>query len=275
MDLPANITPRLRKALDFAREEAWRLHCTFVGTEHLLLGLLRLEHGHAVNMLTRMGVDLEALYLEAQAITGPGALLEMPELTPRSRHVLRHAAEETERLNCSLIGTGQVLIGLLLEPEGVAGRLLVQRGIRVEEARKELRKELGHSTGEGKGIPSSEVLRKAKEIDQSRISHSSLDKITAEYLQENLLLPPDFAPKQAAPSDVPQEPKPLPPITGELVVPERMMVRELAGALGRKPFQIIADLMEIGVFANVNQFIEFETIAKVARRHGLQAKREE
>jgi Translation initiation factor IF-2, N-terminal region len=61
---------------------------------------------------------------------------------------------------------------------------------------------------------------------------------------------------------------PLPPITGEIIIPEGTSVLQLAALLGRKPFRIVADLMDIGVFANVNQLLDFETISKVARKYG-------
>ncbi len=71
----------------------------------------------------------------------------------------------------------------------------------------------------------------------------------------------------------PAIPEPLPPATGEMTVPASMTVRELADALTRKPFQIIADLMEIGVFAGVNQQLDFDTVSRVIRKYGFKAKR--
>ena len=65
---------------------------------------------------------------------------------------------------------------------------------------------------------------------------------------------------------------PLPPIVGEVVIPAHTTVQQLASILSQKPFRIIVDLMEIGVFANVNQELDFDTISKVARRHGYTAK---
>jgi translation initiation factor IF-2 len=70
----------------------------------------------------------------------------------------------------------------------------------------------------------------------------------------------------------PPVPRPLPPIVGEVVIPAQTTVLQLASILTQKPFQIIADLMEIGVFATVNQELDFDTIAKVTRRHGYTAK---
>ncbi len=72
----------------------------------------------------------------------------------------------------------------------------------------------------------------------------------------------------------PPTPAPLPPVTREIVVPEKTSVAQLAALLGQKPFRIIADLMQIGVFTTLNQVLDFETIARVARMHGSSAKKE-
>lgn len=75
------------------------------------------------------------------------------------------------------------------------------------------------------------------------------------------------------PMPKPPVPRPLPPVVGEVIIPPHTTVLKLASILSQKPFQIIADLMEIGVFPNVNHELDFDTIAKVTRRHGYTAKK--
>jgi hypothetical protein len=81
------------------------------------------------------------------------------------------------------------------------------------------------------------------------------------------------APRDSRPPALPVKPAPLPPVTGELLVPDRISVPKLAVAVGKKPFQIVADLMEAGVFATVEQELNFEAISKVVRKYRFRAKR--
>jgi len=108
------------------------------------------------------------------------------------------------------------------------------------------------------------------------------DEIENEFMKRGYLLPKgckdlsDLAKSKAERTPMtPQPPAPasLPPITGEMVVPSKMTVEELAAALSQKPFQVIADLMEIGVFATIKQQIDFECISSVVRKYGYVAKR--
>lgn len=87
------------------------------------------------------------------------------------------------------------------------------------------------------------------------------------------VVPPKAPVKAVAPKKSKPEPMPLPPIKGEITLPGEMTVRELAAALGQKPFRIMADVMELKVMVTVNHQLDFDTIAKVARMHGLIAKR--
>jgi hypothetical protein len=93
---------------------------------------------------------------------------------------------------------------------------------------------------------------------------SSLDKITAAYLEEQL---------PAAEGSPPSAPSPPPPVTGEMTLPAQMTVKDLAAVLSGDPFHIIADLAEVGVFATANQLLEFETMSKVVRKYGFRARK--
>src|SRR5437879_5938890 len=122
-----NFTPRAQQVLALARQEADRFNHSFVGTEHLLLGIIALGHGAAVNVLGKMGLDLEFVRLEVEKQVGTGPdqkMISSIPYTPRVRKVLALAAEEARALNCTCVGTGHILLGLLREGDGVAARVL-------------------------------------------------------------------------------------------------------------------------------------------------------
>jgi ATP-dependent Clp protease ATP-binding subunit ClpA len=140
-----NFTPRAQQVLALARKEADRFHHNFVGTEHLLLGLISLGQGVAVNVLQKMGVDLETVRVdvEKQIGTGPDQKMfgNLP-YTPRVKKVLLLAAGEAKALNHSYVGTEHVLLGLLREGDGVASRVLQNLEVDIEQTRQEILKEL-------------------------------------------------------------------------------------------------------------------------------------
>jgi ATP-dependent Clp protease ATP-binding subunit ClpC len=141
----SNVTPRAIQALTLARKEAERMHHDFVGTEHVLLGLLSLGQGVAVNVLGTMRVDLEAVRAEVEKQIGPGTK-ELPEgnipFTPRVKSALALAEEERKSLAHSYLGTEHILLGLLRESEGVAGTVLRAIGVNMEVTRQTILKEL-------------------------------------------------------------------------------------------------------------------------------------
>ncbi|MDE1171296.1 MAG: ATP-dependent Clp protease ATP-binding subunit [Verrucomicrobium sp.] len=151
-----NFTPRAQQVLSLARKEADRFNHNYVGTEHLLLGLIKLGQGVAVNVLQKMGVDLETVRseVEKQVGTGPESKVSgnIP-YTPRVKKVLALAGKEAKALNHSYVGTEHVLLGLLREGEGVAARVLKSLEIDLERARNEILKELdpNFSAGESGG----------------------------------------------------------------------------------------------------------------------------
>lgn len=140
-----NFTPRAQQVLALARKEADRFHHNYVGTEHLLLGLINLGQGVAVNVLQKMGLDLETVRnaVEKQVGSGPSAKPSgnIP-YTPRVKKVLALAGKEAKALNHSYVGTEHILLGLLREGEGVAARVLKSLDVDIERCRDEILSEL-------------------------------------------------------------------------------------------------------------------------------------
>jgi hypothetical protein len=145
MDTSANFTPRAQQVLGFARKEADRLNHNFLGTEHLLLGLVRLGQGCAVNVLKAQGVDLEKLRdeVEKQVGTGPDQKIvgNFP-YTPRVKKVVALAHKEMLRFNHTYLGTEHLLLGLLREGEGVAAKVLRALNVDLEQTRTKVLREL-------------------------------------------------------------------------------------------------------------------------------------
>ncbi len=152
-----NFTPRAQQVLALARKEADRFHHNYVGTEHLLLGLIKLGQGVAVSVLQKMGLDLETVRGEVEKQVGTGQDSKTPigsiPYTPRVKKVLALAGKEAKALNHSYVGTEHILLGLLREGEGVAARVLKTLDIDIERTRQEILKELdpqfASGTGEG------------------------------------------------------------------------------------------------------------------------------
>ena len=140
-----NFTPRAQQVLALARKEADRFNHNYVGTEHLLLGLIKLGQGVAVNVLQKMGLDLETVRMEVEKQVGSGPETKMVgniPYTPRVKKVLALAGKEAKSLNHSYVGTEHILLGLLREGEGVAARVLKNLDVDIERTRNEILKEL-------------------------------------------------------------------------------------------------------------------------------------
>src|SRR5471030_3228600 len=140
-----NFTPRAQQVLALARKEADRFNHNYVGTEHLLLGLIKLGQGVAVNVLQKMGLDLETVRMEVEKQVGSGPETKMVGnilYTPRVKKVLALAGKEAKSLNHSYVGTEHILLGLLREGEGVAARVLKNLEVDIERTRNEILKEL-------------------------------------------------------------------------------------------------------------------------------------
>ena len=140
-----NFTPRAQQVLALARKEADRFNHNYVGTEHLLLGLIKLGQGVAVNVLQKMGLDLGTVRQEVENHVGQGPETKMVgniPYTPRVKKVLALAGREAKALNHSYVGTEHILLGLLREGEGVAARVLKSLDVDIERTRNEILKEL-------------------------------------------------------------------------------------------------------------------------------------
>ena len=142
----SNFTPRAQQVLALARKEADRFNHNFVGTEHLLLGLIKLGQGTGVNVLQKMGLDLETVRHEVETVVGAGSG-ETPEdtnipYTPRVKKVLALAVKEARALNHTYVGTEHILLGVLREGDGVAGCVLKNLGLDVEKTRQQILMEL-------------------------------------------------------------------------------------------------------------------------------------
>ncbi|MCC6445904.1 MAG: ATP-dependent Clp protease ATP-binding subunit [Armatimonadetes bacterium] len=133
-------TERARRVVFFAQEEAARLGENYVSTEHLLLGLVRENDSVAARILDRMGVSLHKIRQEVERhITrGDGRLGQDMQLTPRAKRVIDLAYDEARQLNNNYIGTEHLLLGLIREGDGVAGRVLTKLGVDLERTRREV-----------------------------------------------------------------------------------------------------------------------------------------
>jgi len=154
-----NFTPRAQQVLALARKEADRFNHNYVGTEHLLLGLIKLGQGVAVNVLQKMGLDLETVRMEVEKQVGSGPETKMVgniPYTPRVKKVLALAGKEAKALQHSYVGTEHILLGLLREGEGVAARVLKSLEVDIERTRNEILKELDPNFApqeEGESVP--------------------------------------------------------------------------------------------------------------------------
>lgn len=142
-------TDRARKVIQLANQEAQRFNHEYVGTEHILLGLIKEGSGVAANVLRNLDVDLRKIRLEVEKLvqSGPDMVTmgRLP-LTPRARKVLEYATEEARNLNHNYVGTEHILLGLLREQEGVAAQVLMNLGLKLEDVREEVLNLLGHGS---------------------------------------------------------------------------------------------------------------------------------
>src|SRR5947209_618440 len=133
-------TERARRAVFFAQEEAGRLGDNYVSTEHLLLGLVRENDTVAVRVLDRLAVSPEAVRKEIESVVsrGDGRLGQDMQLTPRAKRVIDLAYDEARQLSNNYIGTEHLLLGLVREGEGMAGRVLAKLGVDLERTQREV-----------------------------------------------------------------------------------------------------------------------------------------
>ncbi|WP_428390081.1 ATP-dependent Clp protease ATP-binding subunit [Mucisphaera sp.] len=139
-------TDRARKVMALANQEAQRFNHEYIGTEHILLGLVKEGSGVGANVLKNLDVDLRKVRLEVEKLVKSGPdMVTMGKLpqTPRAKKVIEYAIEEARNLNHNYVGTEHVLLGLLREHEGVAAQVLMNLGLKLEEVREEVLNLLG------------------------------------------------------------------------------------------------------------------------------------
>jgi ATP-dependent Clp protease ATP-binding subunit ClpC len=161
--------------MGLANQEAMRFNHESIGTEHILLGLIKEGSGVAANVLRNLGVDLKRIRMEIEKLVPSGhemvAVGRLP-FTPRAKKVIELAFEEARALGHNYVGTEHLLLGLLRESEGVAARVLVEQGLKLEEVREEVLRLLGHEFGsegaqgeEGQEEPEKETKSKTPALD--------------------------------------------------------------------------------------------------------------
>ncbi|HEX7449519.1 MAG TPA: ATP-dependent Clp protease ATP-binding subunit [Pirellulales bacterium] len=147
-------TDRARKVMQLANQEAQRFNHEYIGTEHVLLGLIKEGSGVAANVLKNLDVDLRKIRLEVEKLVQSGPdMVTMGKLpqTPRAKKVIEYSMEEARNLNHNYVGTEHILLGLLREQEGVAAQVLMNLGLKLEEVREEVLNLLGHGMEGGEG----------------------------------------------------------------------------------------------------------------------------
>jgi hypothetical protein len=141
-------TDRARKVMQLANQEAQRFNHEYIGTEHILLGLVKEGAGVAANVLKQFGIDMRKVRLEVEKIAQSGPRMvtmgKRPQ-TPRAKKVIEYAIEEARGLDHNWVGTEHLLLGLLRETEGVAAIVLMNMGLNLDDVRREAVKLLGAS----------------------------------------------------------------------------------------------------------------------------------
>ncbi|MEY3024897.1 MAG: hypothetical protein RJA16_1723 [Planctomycetota bacterium] len=140
------LTDRARKVMALANQEAQRFNHEYIGTEHILLGLVKEGSGVGANVLKNLGIDLRKVRLEVEKLVKSGPeMVTMGKLpqTPRAKKVIEYAIEEARNLNHNYVGTEHLLLGLLREHDGVAAQVLLNLGLKLEEVREEVLNLLG------------------------------------------------------------------------------------------------------------------------------------
>jgi hypothetical protein len=141
----SNFTPRAQQVLALSRKEATRFNHNFIGTEHVLLGLVALGQGTAVQVLNRLGINLDTVRTEVEKQVGKGPdqnVVGNVPYTPRVKKVLALASRQARALNHTYVGTEHILLGLLEEGDGMGSRVLASLGLNVEQTRQQILVEL-------------------------------------------------------------------------------------------------------------------------------------
>jgi ATP-dependent Clp protease ATP-binding subunit ClpC len=172
MDMFERFTDRARKVMALANQEAQRFNHEYIGTEHILLGLVKEGSGVGANVLKNLDVDLRKVRLEVEKLVKSGPdMVTMGKLpqTPRAKKVIEYAIEEARNLNHNYVGTEHLLLGLLREHDGVAAQVLMNLGLKLEEVREEVLNLLGA------GVESEEPQQQEKQGTKGRSKTPALD----------------------------------------------------------------------------------------------------
>jgi len=164
-------TNRAKQVIKLAKKEAQRLNHNYLGTEHLLLGLLKLGQGVAVNVLRNLSIDFETVRAEVEKLVGFGPEIQVygdPALTGKVKKVFEYANEEASNLNHNYVGTEHLLLGLLRQTEGVAAQVLENLNVNLKEVRKEVLKELETFNLQLPPLGSSSLDLPGKQLGQSK-----------------------------------------------------------------------------------------------------------
>jgi ATP-dependent Clp protease ATP-binding subunit ClpC len=158
-------TDRARKVMQLANQEAQRFNHEYIGTEHILLGLVKEGTGVAANVLKNLDIDLRKIRMEVEKIVQAGPdMVTMGKLpqTPRAKKVIEYSIEEARNLNHNYVGTEHLLLGLLREQEGVAAQVLMNLGLKLEDVREEVLNLLGHNSMESESTGGERTASKGK-----------------------------------------------------------------------------------------------------------------
>src|SRR2546421_569058 len=172
MDMFERFTDRARKVMALANQEAQRFNHEYIGTEHILLGLVKEGSGVGANVLKNLDVDLRKVRLEVEKLVKSGPdMVTMGKLpqTPRAKKVIEYAIEEARSLNHNYVGTEHLLLGLLREHDGVAAQVLMNLGLKLEEVREEVLNLLGA------GVESEEQATPEKQGAKGKSKTPALD----------------------------------------------------------------------------------------------------
>jgi ATP-dependent Clp protease ATP-binding subunit ClpC len=181
-------TERARKVIILAKEEARRFNHDYIGTEHILLGLIREGEGVAASVLEKMGLSLENIRLEIEKLVQPGPTTQIIgdiPFTPRAKKALELAAEEARSLGHNYIGTEHLLLGLIREGEGIASQVLLNLGLDLNRVRNEVLELLGSALpgfGQAQGIKSKTPALDAFGRDLAELAkQNKLDPVIGRY----------------------------------------------------------------------------------------------
>src|SRR5437879_1069659 len=173
-------TDRARKVMQLANQEAQRFNHEYIGTEHILLGLVKEGSGVAANVLKNLDIDLRKIRLEVEKNVqhGPGGdqvvMGRLPH-TPRAKKVIEYSVEEARNLNHNYVGTEHLLLGLLREQEGVAAQVLMNLGLKLEDVREEVLNLLGHNPMPTENEPGGGSPEKTERGGKSKSKTPALD----------------------------------------------------------------------------------------------------